>query len=70
MFEFNGFSDKKAEVLARYLIEPRDSKSGGQIDYDEERTASQRTIIAHLEESVGHYKVYQAQDTQALTKRV
>jgi len=24
MFEFNGFSDKKSELLARYLIEPRD----------------------------------------------
>jgi hypothetical protein len=33
MFEFNGFSDKKAELLARYLIEPRDSGSG-QIEYD------------------------------------
>lgn len=27
MFEFNGFSEKKAELLARYLIEQRD-KSG------------------------------------------
>jgi hypothetical protein len=41
MFEFNGFSDKKAELLARYLIEPRDSGSN-QIEYDEERTATQR----------------------------
>lgn len=39
MFEFNGFSDKKAEVLARYLIEPRDNKTG-QVEYDEERTAT------------------------------
>ena len=68
MFEFNGFSDKKAELLSRYLIEPKDQK--GQIEFDEERSASQRTVIAHLEESVGHYKVYQAADTQALTKKV
>ena len=52
MFEFNGFSDKKSEVLARYLIEPRDGS--GQIEYDEERTATQRQVIAHLEECVGH----------------
>jgi len=25
MFEFNGFAEKKAELLARYLIEPRTS---------------------------------------------
>lgn len=24
IFEFNGFSEKKAELLARYLIEPKD----------------------------------------------
>ena len=24
MFEFNGFTDKKSELLARYLIEPKD----------------------------------------------
>lgn len=27
MFEFNGFSEKKAELLARYLIEPRDNQT-------------------------------------------
>jgi hypothetical protein len=56
MFEFNGFSEKKAELLARYLIEPRDQ--GTQIDQNEERSATQRTIIAHLEQSIGHYKLY------------
>jgi hypothetical protein len=29
-FEFNGFSEKKSEMLARYLIEPRDQ--GSQIE--------------------------------------
>jgi hypothetical protein len=26
MFEFNGFADKKAELLARFLIEPRNTQ--------------------------------------------
>lgn len=25
MFEFNGFSEKKSELLARFLVEPRDA---------------------------------------------
>jgi hypothetical protein len=37
MFEFNGFTEKKAELLARFLIEPRDSK---QVEQDEDRTAT------------------------------
>jgi hypothetical protein len=60
MFEFNGFTDKKSELLARYLIEPSDKP---QVEYDEERTATQRHIIATLEEKVGHYKIYSSQDT-------
>jgi hypothetical protein len=62
MFEFNGFSEKKADMLARFLIEPRDK--GNQVDIDEERTSTQRTIIAHLESSIGHYKLYTQQETQ------
>jgi hypothetical protein len=38
MFEFNGFSEKKADMLARFLIEPRDK--GIQVEIDEERSAS------------------------------
>ena len=67
MFEFNGFSEKKSELLARYLIEPTDSS---QIEYDPERTATQRHIIASLEENVGHYKIYNSNDTQNYIKRV
>jgi len=37
MFEFNGFTDKKALLLSRFLIEPRDSK---QVEQDDDRTAS------------------------------
>ena len=69
MFEFNGFSDKKSELLSRFLIEPRDK--GAMIDYDEERSAHQRHIIALLEESVGHYKIYNSgSETQSFIKRV
>lgn len=31
MFELNGFSDKKSELLARYLIEPSEKT---QVEYD------------------------------------
>lgn len=68
MFEFNGFSEKKADMLARFLIEPRDK--GNQVEIDEERSATQRTIIAHLESSIGHYKLYTQQETQQITKMV
>jgi hypothetical protein len=67
VFEFNGFPDKKSELLARYLIEPRDK---AQVDLDLDRAASQRHIIALLEESIGHYKVYQSGDSQPLLKRI
>jgi hypothetical protein len=46
MFEFNGFSEKRSDMLARYLVEPRGTQM---IDQDEDRSATQRTIIAHLE---------------------
>ena len=68
MFEFNGFTDKKSELLARYLVEPRDQ---AQVEVDEDREANQRSVIAVLEESVGHYKVYGGgNEGQALVKRV
>ncbi len=35
MFEFNGFPDKKAELLARFLVEPRDA--GHNIEFNEDR---------------------------------
>lgn len=53
--ETNGFSDKKAELLARYLVEPREQTS---LPLDHERAASQRTVAAALEEGVGHYKLF------------
>ncbi len=69
MFEFNGFTDKKSELLARYLVEPRDGAS--MIEYDNERSQTQRKIIAELEECIGHYKVYgNAAETQTIIKRV
>ena len=68
MFEFNGFSEKKSEMLARYLVEPRDQ--GSQVELEEERSATERNIIAHLESSIGHYKLYTQQETQQLTKKV
>ena len=69
IFEFNNFSEKKSEQLARFLIEPR-SNIKSQIEYDEERTASQRHIIALLEESIGHYKIYSTADNQNFIKRI
>ena len=62
MFEFNGFSEKKSDMLARFLIEPRE-KGTTQVEQDEDRSATQRTIIAHLESSIGHYKLYSQQET-------
>ena len=67
MFEFNGLADKKSELLARYLIEPRDKS---QVEYDEERTSTQRNVIALLEESVGHYKVFGSNDSQGYIKKI
>lgn len=61
IFELNGFGERKAETLARFLIEPRDK--GTSVELDEDRTATQRNIIANLESSVGHYKLYTATDT-------
>jgi hypothetical protein len=55
MFEFNGFNEKKSEQLARYLVEPREKP---QVELDEERSATQRTVIANLESAIGHYKLY------------
>ncbi len=68
MFEFNGLSDKKSELLARFLIEP---KNQSQIEYDEDLTATQRNIVAGIEESIGHYKIYNGgPEIQNMTKRV
>ena len=67
MFENNGLPANKSELLARYILEPRDQP---EVYLQTDRSATQRNIIAVLEESIGHYKVYSSADTQNCVKKI
>ena len=55
IFETNGINDKKAQALARYIIEP---KVGSQVLFLEDNSRPQQQVVDELHELIGRYSVF------------
>lgn len=72
VLETNGIEERKAQALARYLVEPKDQP---QVSIQEDTAAAQSEIVGQLRELVGPYSVFNDANqakrlTEQLTRRL